>query len=184
MSIAKRSVGGGITSTADVLAVLLYAPDNVQDAAPIRGITRLQKLMFLLWKEGRFCEHAADLFDFRPDAYGPCMDELYDSLEFFAEVDMLKVCEVPCGNDFEDAEEAAFLKEFGFNLAPSGVRRDFVLSSSGLEVGKQMFDLLEERERERLILIKRKYNNLPFWDLLRYVFKKYPTFAEKSVICI
>jgi hypothetical protein len=185
MSVVRISVAGGITTEADVLMVLLYAPGNAQSvAAPIKGVTRLQKLMFLLWKEGRFLDHVPNLYNFHADYYGPCMDELYDSLEFFAAVDLVKVREVLCGNEFEDAEESEVLKDFGYHSAPTNLRKDFSLSSSGLVVGKQMFDSLGEREQECLTLIKRKYNDLPFWDLLRYVFKKYPAFAVKSIIPI
>src|SRR5712664_2385828 len=124
MSIERTSDVARITGPADVLMVLLYAPANAKDAgAPIRGITRLQKLMFLLWKEGRFLEDVANLYDFHANDYGPRMDELYDIVEFFAAVDLLKVSEVPCGNEFEEAEESLVLKDFGFHLGPTGFRK-------------------------------------------------------------
>jgi hypothetical protein len=185
MSVVRISIAGGITTEADVLMVLLYAPGTAQNVgAPIKGVTRVQKLMFLLWKEGHFMDHVPNLYRFHADDLGPCMDELYDSLEFFAAVDLVRVREVPCGNDFEDAEESAVAKDFGYPRAPTGLRKDFSLSPSGLAVGKQMFDSLGEREQECLTLIKKKYDELPFWDLLRYVFKKYPAYAAKSIIPI
>jgi uncharacterized protein len=174
-----------IESGVDVLIVLLYAPGRSGKVnEPIKGITRLQKLLFLLWKEGRFYEALPDLYDFRAYDFGPCMDDIYDDLEFVQEVGLVRVEEVPSGNEYEGGDEEAFLKDFGFRLVKSDVRRDFCLTASGLQAGKSLFESLSDEDRNRLCTIKQKYNNMPFWSLLRYVYKKYPAFAKKSVLSL
>jgi hypothetical protein len=169
----------------DVLMVLLYAPGNSRKfGEAIKGITRLQKLLFLLWKEGHFYESVRNLYNFEAYDYGPCMDDLYDDLEFVEEIGLVKVEEVPSGNEYEGGDEEAFLKDFGFKFVKKDTRRDFSLAPSGLVAGKEIFDSLSTNDQESLISIKKKYNSMPFWDLLRYVYKKYPTFAAKSVLSL
>lgn len=179
------STAGAIESGVDVLMVLLYAPGNSRrPGEPIKGITRLQKLLFVLWKEGHFYEAVPNLYNFQAYDFGPCMDDLYDDLEFVEELGLVKVEEVPSGNEYEGGDEEAFLKDFGFKLVKNDTRRDFSLTSSGSAAGKEIFDSLSPNEQESLTSIKKRYNSMPFWDLLRYVYKKYPTFAAKSVLSL
>jgi uncharacterized protein YwgA len=168
-----------------VLLVLLYTPGTSKRVGePVKGITRLQKLLFLLWKEGQFYETVPDLYNFRAYDFGPCMDDLYDDIEFLQEMALVDVKEVPSGNEFEGADEDAFLTDFGFRLVKTDTRRDFSLTQAGLTAGKDLYDGLSPEDRERVSSIKAKYNRMPFWSLLRYVYKKYPAFAKKSVLSL
>ncbi len=181
----ESTSAAAIESGVDILIALLYATGSSRRfGEPIRGITRLQKLLFLLWKEGHFYEAVPNLYNFQAYDYGPCMDDLYDDLEFVEELGLVKVDEVPSGNEYEGGDEEAFLRDFGFRFAKSGTRRDFSLTATGLAAGKELFDSLAAHDQESLRLIKQKYNGLPFWDLLRYVYKKYPAFAAKSVLSL
>lgn len=182
---ANTGTADAIESGVDVLIALLYAPGSSGKVnEPIKGITRLQKLLFLLWKEGRFYETLQDLYNFKAYDFGPCMDDLYDDIEFVQEMGLVQVEEVPSGNEYEGGDEAAFLRDFGFKFVKNDTRRDFCLTASGLRAGKDLFDLLSEEDRNRLSTIKQKYNYMPFWSLLRYVYKKYPAFAKKSVLSL
>lgn len=169
----------------DVILVLLYAPGATgRSPEPIKGTTRLQKLLFLLWKEGAFYEELPDLYNFKAYDFGPCMDDLYDDLDFAVDIDLIRITEVPSGNEYENADEDAFLRDFGFRLVPRNSRRDFALTESGLEAGKALYDALDNERRNRLEQIKRRFNGMPFFDLLRYVYRKYPTFAKRSILSI
>src|SRR6266508_4134663 len=189
MSIAvanmKSTSAEVIESGVDVLMGLLYAPGSSRKIGEaIKGITRLQKLLFLLWKEGHFYEAVPNLYNFEAYDLGPCMDDLYDDLEFVEELGLVKVDEVPSGNEYEGGDEEAFQRAFGFRFVKRDSRRDFSLTPSGLEAGKEIYDALSEKDQESLNLIKKKYNKMAFWDLLRYVYKKYPAFAEKSILSL
>src|SRR5437899_7911238 len=106
-----------IESGVDVLIGLLYAPGFTgKTGEPVKGITRLQKLLFLLWKEGHFYEHVPELYNVKAYDFGPCMDDLYDDLEFAKEIGLITVEEVPSGNEYEGGDEEAFLQDFGFRL--------------------------------------------------------------------
>jgi len=180
-SAEKQAIESGV----DVLLALLYAPGlKGKPGEPVRGITRLQKLLFLLWKEGRFYQAIPDLYGFEAYDFGPCMDDLYDDIDFTQDIGLIQTKEVPTGNEYEDAYEDAFLKTFGVRFPKRKTRRDYGLTSSGLEAGKELYNALQDDERERLVQIKKRFNSMPFFDLLRYVYQKYPKFAKKSVLSL
>jgi len=169
----------------DVVLGILYAPGATgHEGEPIRGITRLQKLLFLLWKEGGFHEIIPNLYNFKAYDFGPCVDDLYDDLDFAEDIGLISVEEVPSGNEYEGGDEDAFLADFGFKLVKRSTRRDFRLTDTGMQAAKELYDNLDEQQRERLNHVKRRYNSMPFFDLLRYVYRKYPAFAKKSVLSL
>lgn len=184
-STAGDTAQAAIESGVDVLIALLYAPGATdQVAEPIMGITRLQKLLFLLWKEGKFCEAVPDLYNFQAYDFGPCMDDLYDDLEFAKDIGLVEINQVASGNEYEGGDEEAFLRDFGFQLVRKDTRQDFYLTDMGVQAGKDIFETLSDGDRERLCRIKRRFNAMPFFDLLRYVYRKYPAFAKKSVLSL
>ncbi len=174
-----------IESGVDVLLVLLYAPGGKgEPGEPIKGTTRLQKLLFLLWKEGRFSLTVPTLYGFEAYDFGPCMDDLYDDIDFAESIGLLQVKVAPSGNEYEDADEVSFLRDFGVRLPRKKTRRDYSLTDAGFEAGKELYSSLDKEERERLVKIKKRFNGMPFFDLLRYVYEKYPNFAKKSVLSL
>ena len=172
----------------DAVLCVLHAPGTTRELGePVRGITRLQKLLFLLWKEGAFYADIPKLYDFnRFLAYdfGPCMDDLYDDLDFADDIGLIRIEQVPSGNKFEGGDEDAFLKDFGFKFVKKPTRRDFSLTEVGMEAAKEIYDQLDEVHRTNLDEIKRRFNSMPFFELLRYVYRKYPAFAKKSVLSL
>lgn len=174
-----------IESGLDVVMVLLYAPGSTEEIGEsIKGITRLQKLLFLLWKEGKFFENIPNLYGFQAYDFGPCMDDIYDDLDFAVDIGLIQINEVPSGNEFEDGDEEAFLSDFGFSIVMKGSRRDYELTLRGIKAAKEIFDSLGGDDKERLIKIKKKYNSMPFFNLLRYVYQKYPKFARKAMLSL
>ena len=169
----------------DVVLALLYAPGTEGgEGEPVRGITRLQKLLFLLWKEGAFYEDIPNLYNFKAYDFGPYMDDLYDDLDFAEDIELISVQEVASGIEFEGGAEDAFLADFGFKPVKRPARRDSALTEAGGEAAKEIYDNLDEQRRQRLNQIKRRFNSMPFFDLLRYVYRKYPAFAKKSVLSL
>jgi hypothetical protein len=169
----------------DVVLALLYARGSTGEVAePVRGITRLQKLLFLLWKEGSFYEEIPNLYNFKAYDFGPCMDDLYDDLDFAEDIGLLSVDEVPSGNEYEGGDEDAFLQDFGFRWIKKSTRRDYSLTPTGCEAAGAIYQALDGTRRQRLERIKRRFNSMPFFDLLRYVYNKYPAFAKKSVLSL
>ena len=169
------------------------------DAQPsgLGGITRLQKLMFLLEKE-----EYVDLLDgFEFEAYkaGPYSPQLYDDLEFLenlgyiegevtaeasepeaAEVDRLSFDHL-MGVENESASNGYDID--GPATADSFEERRFILTDLG---NKHMNKLLESTTYtpvvDKIRRIKSKYGRHSLNDLLYYVYTKYPEMTTESEI--
>jgi hypothetical protein len=174
-----------IETGVDVLLALLHARGaSGKENEPILGITRLQKLLFLLWKEGSFYKAVPDLYNFKAYDFGPCMDDLYDDLEFTESIGLVKVDESAEASEFDNGDEVAFMRSLGLRMPKPKSRRDYYLTESGIEASGDLFSDLSVQDIEAIENIKRRFNRMPFFDLLRYVYNKYPKFAEKSVLTI
>ena len=61
---------------------------------------------------------------------------------------------------------------------------NFFLRSNGKIAAEELFKDMSADDIEKLTAIKRRFNHMPFFDLLRYVYNRYPKFAEKSILSI
>lgn len=174
-----------IETGVDVLLALLHARGaSGKEDEPVLGITRLQKLLFLLWKEGQFYKTVPDLYNFKAYDFGPCMDDLYDDLEFTQSIGLVAVDESAEASEFDNGDEVAFMRSLGLRMPKPKSRRDYALTGTGVEASQDLFNDLSQQDIEAIESIKRRFNRMPFFDLLRYVYNKYPKFAEKSVLTI
>jgi hypothetical protein len=176
-----------IETGVDVLLALLHARGATgQENEPILGITRLQKLLFLLWKEGNFYKAVPDLYNFKAYDFGPCMDDLYDDLEFTQTIGLVTIVESTDVSEFDNDndDEATFMDSHGLRIPKQRIRRDYSITESGIEASKELFSDLSAQDVEAIENIKRRFNKMPILDLLRYVYNKYPKFAERSVLTI
>ena len=174
-----------IETGVDVLLTLLHARGaSGKENEPVLGITRLQKLLFLLWKEGNFYKTVPDLYNFKAYDFGPCMDDLYDDLEFTQTIGLVAVDESAEASEFDNGDEAAFIQSFGLRMPRPKNRRDYSLTESGIEASTDLYSELSAKDIDAVENIKRRFNGMPFFELLRYVYNKYPKFAEKSILTI
>ena len=139
------------TRKADLVLLLLWADDG----CPIDGMTRLQKLVFLVQMEVlRANPDVRVKFEFRPDRFGPLAPELYDEIEFLASVGML------ARNDSAMSitkKGAVFFETRSRPRIPDAVC-------------------------EATTSIKERHGRESLDSLLKHVYKNYPEFATKSEI--
>lgn len=154
------------------------------------GITRLQKLLFLLEKEAgiKLDENG---FDFSAYKAGPYSSKLYDDLEFLenlgflnseivgeateeesAEVDALNFEDLISPEIDEEVGYADAYVERSFNLTPKGKEKIEILIKNG-----DYSPIIDGIRR-----IKSKYGNYSLSDLLYYVYSKYPEMTVESEI--
>lgn len=136
----------------DLILLLL----NGDKRNPIVGITRFEKLTFLVQKEILDQSKTRTVkFDFGPDRFGPLSMEIYDEVDFLKSVGMVKEGD---GKRYE--------------ITDKGVK--FLEKKTFARVSKEMIDgiskIKETHGREKLI------------DLLKYVYTTYPDFTVKSQI--
>ena len=161
----------------------------------IGGITRLQKLLYLLEQE----EHLTPTeggFEFTAYKAGPYSSKLYDDLEFLENLGLLE-SEVAGEATSPEAAEVDLLNfdelmDDGADASPAGVdglaadayeERRFRISKEGI---KRIQTLIDSGRYKPVIdgvrKIKRKYGNYSLSDLLYYVYDKYPDMTVESEI--
>ncbi len=172
-------------STHQLLLLLLGLDGPSVSAKGIGGITRLQKFLFLLWKEAGVLE-VENGFEFRPYKAGPYSRKLYDELELLENLGLIQ-SEVQ-GEATE--AEAAELEELSFEdlmgddgqtfedseAASSDAfeERRFTLTNDGLKRAREMLQKPESKLfAEGIRKIKSKFANHSLQDILYYVYTKY-----------
>ena len=150
------------------------------------GITRLQKMMFLLEQEYGI-KAKGDTLEFIPYKAGPYSSKLYDSLEFLENLGYIKgeivgeavpeeIMEIDALN-FEDLIEPAKA------TSDSYIERSFSLTDSGIkQVEKLLVDPVYEPVAKGIRKVKSKYGNYSLRDLLFYVYSNYPKMTTESEI--
>lgn len=176
-----------ITSNKDLIMVLLYAKGHKQQQCePIRGRTRLMKMIFLFDKEIRKTFHKEIIDEnalpkFVPYNFGPFSAEVYSDLEFLEDLEFISK------NKTQDevSEEAYLYALYDISSEDIGnnVEEEFFLT----DLGKRFVeaDKAGKLTREQWNVIdefKARCTAASLKSLLKYVYTKYPEMAEESKI--
>jgi len=174
-----------IDDLSDFLLLLLYVPGaSGKVGEPIKGITRLQKMLFLLVQETEIGKKFDEKLSFQAYKYGPFSSELYDSIDFLKEMELIetkyqkydvltqKIEELEYEEDYESMEEKS---------KPDTIEV-FKLGNVGRAMAEDIFEELDENQKNELEGIKKAVNSLPYLELIRFVYKKYPDYAKVSEI--
>lgn len=174
-----------VESGSDLILALLYAPGkgNVE-CEPIRGITRLEKLMFLLHEGEDLKNILREPLRFVPWDVGPYSAEIYDLLEMLIdgglvvadEEKIVSYWEVSDGRVIESDSTDDFM---ALADRPTTVKV-YKLTEKGKKVGRALFESLPSSKRTSLVEIKVKFNQEPLKDLIRYVYKSFPKMTTES----
>lgn len=173
-----------VKSVADLMVLLLYARGCTRKLnEEIRGITRLEKLMYLLLKEGSFEEVLSKEIDFEAYDFGPYSAEVYNLKVSLAMMEIISIKEETVSN-IKDIIDLYFAEAEGQIEETTEKMEIYSLTENrGFKIAQK---LLQERitpdEFGRIEDIKTKYNGLNLDDLLKYVYRTYPESARKSKI--
>lgn len=172
-------------SKQQLLLLLLGLEGRGTSAKGIGGITRLQKLLFLLWKEAGIQEVESN-FEFEPYKAGPYSRKLYDELELLENLGLIlgEVQGEATEAEAAELEELSFEdlmgddgQTFGDTEATSSdafEERSFTLTDKGVKFVKEMLDKPEFIPfTEGIRKIKSKFANYSLQDLLYHVYTKY-----------
>lgn len=162
---------------ADLILLLLQAETDAPAARnQIHGVTRLEKLLFLAEQEEDISKQVEDGFVFKPYDYGPYSKEIYEAVELLEEANLLREERVFEGRSLDEMEEAV-----ATNSEPEGVERRFFLTDEGTAVA-QLLAKEHRKVSSALSSIKNRYAGMSLRSLIRYVYGRYPQFAEASKI--
>jgi hypothetical protein len=172
----------------DLVLLLLGAPTkDPEQTGRINGITRLEKLAYLLEEETDFDKKAAvptEPLQFRAYHYGPYTREIYDAVAFLVGIELLKerrvnvTSGVDVGEEFERLDSAD-LGTAGKSDAPY-VERQLELT----DAGRRAAAILARRvgpDAVRVISdLKDRFGRMSLTQLLRYVYDAHPDMAVAS----
>ncbi|MFO7835731.1 MAG: hypothetical protein R6V83_03680 [Candidatus Thorarchaeota archaeon] len=171
----------------DVLLMLLYAPEHGEESTPVKGITRLDKLVFLLSRFDEFEGLFKDDYDFVPYNFGPFATELLDDLEALKSQKVISATKEKSTRASETRDAEAIDEETG-ELDDSDVTWDmydyevYRLTEAGQDIAKRIYSAATKEQREIVRRIKERFNQKSLTGLLRYVYKTYPYYAKESNI--
>ena len=172
-----------IGSAANLLLLLLYA----NECEEIRGITRLEKLMYLLLKEGGFEGELKSDIHFEAYDFGPYSPEVYDILEAFKEKSIVK-SRTEKYDTFREVIDELLYQALEEEQPIISNERTMEVYSLTEDKGLKLVEVLKERGRikeediKAVEQIKLRYNKLKLKDLLKYVYERYPESTKHSKI--
>jgi hypothetical protein len=175
----------------DIVLLLLEANETLLGKYAVGGVTRLEKLLFLLQKETNF-EKMDSFYEFTAHNYGPFSKEVYEALDFLEGFELIQVKERVHSSYYTNVGEILLLQAISeeevsetTTINSEGITEKlFLLTESGHKVAQKLRQTIEKRrpkDIEELNGIIRRYGKLPLNQLIRYVYHKYPEMTVKSI---
>ena len=174
----------------DVILLILEANERVLGRSRLSGVTRLEKLLFLLERETNF-QGIGDFFRFEAHNFGPFSKEVYEAVEFLSSCELIEVQEKTYPSLYSSSDEAKLLDEISECETPEDANtrnevteKQFSLTQNGRKVAKIMRDSVARRrlsDVEQLDDIVRRYGTRPLNQLIRYVYRQHPDMTGKSI---
>jgi hypothetical protein len=176
--------GWNLESALDVLILLLYTEGNeAKVGEPIEGITRLDKLMYLLSKSPEFAQIIDKGYQFEADNFGPFAPELFDDIEALKQEKVIAVTSTrETKNKIETIDEEYVEKEIDIASWKSYPVEKYELTESGMKIGSLLYNCLSEKQKAELKNIKSVFGKMSLNALLHFVYSKYPDMTGKSKI--
>lgn len=137
----------------ELLILYLYLPSfgNKKIIDPIR----IMKGIFLICKE---IEEFKDRYMFEPYLYGPCSFEIYSDLRQLITKGIVQ----------EHTQEIHYWSLYS-------------LTDAGEEIAQQIVKQIPKKALNEISDVKQTITKLSFIELLRFIYQKYPDYAQKSI---
>jgi uncharacterized protein len=164
--------------TDDVIVLLLGAPGGKDPVGHLEGVTRLEKMVFLLERETPVRSWVTETADFRSHKFGPFSARIYKALETLSAYDLLEDSALVSDSDEDRWETYNIL---GVDL-DTYTTRTFRLTERGSRYYAVLIELLPPNAEETLMQFKERFATLPLRQLIRYVYERYPEFTDRSEI--
>lgn len=172
----------------DLVLLLLNAHQRLASNAEFRGITRLEKLIFLLAKE-QGVEAANDLYSFKAYKFGPFSIDVYEATEFLRGLGLLDISERSFTSYFASTEEELLAEEITEDDEEDGSpvtarEKIYSLTEAGKRAAESLRDIWEKERPKDLAKIDdtiRRFSILPLNQIIRYVYRRHPDMASNSI---
>lgn len=165
----------------DAIVLLLGAPTRFpQLEGRIDGITRLEKLLFLLEKESVAGRFLTEPLLFRAHHFGPFSERVYQAVELLKAAGLTEE-RGRSSSSGEESWEAVNIVGLTGPDAPY-VSREFRLTPLGTRYYDALVKALDASVVQSVSAVKNQFAALPLRQLIRYVYQRFPEFTEKSKI--
>ena len=164
----------------DTIVLLLGAPTKnpaLQDR--VSGVTRLEKLVFLIERETSLKDLLTEDADFIPYNFGPFSKTVYRAVDLLSGYGLVDDSPSIAAND-EDSWEQTWV--IGFETPDRYATRDFRLTKKGKRYYTVLSREIPESYIRELTAFKEQFGSLPLRQLVRYVYQRYPKMTERSLI--
>jgi len=179
-----------------LLLLLLYLPtaEDKEINEPIKGSTRIQKMMFIYEKEIHNKYDYAKLIDFNPEFfafnYGPFSSKVLDDIRFLSNAGFIKELNLNENSDIEDFEFVSYENyEYTNNDVDTSFSDknyiEYSLTEKGIRfVDQKIINIFKEKpDLERVLIeFKNKIINMPLTSIIKYVYNRYPEMTINSKI--
>ena len=161
--------------TDDLVVLLLGADSAGTPAGRIDGITRLEKLVFLIENElkPQWLDESADFISHH---FGPFSAKVYDAVDVLNAASMISDSAAPSTSP-EDSWEAEYI--IGEDQYAT---RNFELTPRGREYYNALLQDLPKGVEEQISAFKSRFAGAPLRQLIRYVYQRFPDYTDKSLI--
>jgi hypothetical protein len=164
----------------DLLLLVLAAADG----APVVGVTRLQKYLYLLQDQMGWGSRLRSKYDFRAYDFGPFDDQLYADLDFLENVGLID--KAPAGE--EPSAEAGEQRETSDSWATNDPEfapweeSETIWRYSLTDKGRTFVAgmNLEKSDREAIEGLKSQWNGRPLAQLLKWLYRTHPETATNT----
>ena len=179
-----------LESGLDVLLLLLYAEGPSGKAGePIEGITRLDKIMFLLSQSKEFSKFVDKNYDFQADNFGPFAPELFDDIQALKQECVIETSKTRKTKDKietvdEESVEKVFDEDPDVNVSWKKYPLEtYELTPLGIKIAAELYSHLSTQQKDELKKIKKTFAIMSLRNLLYYVYSTAPSkMLEKSKI--
>jgi len=164
----------------DAIVLLLGAPTKFPSLkGRLEGITRLEKLVFIMEKETEVGGYLTEEPDFQPHHFGPFSEKIYHAVETLEAAGLLRETAKLSGSP-EDSWESANI--IGDDDEAPYATRDFELTAMGRRYFDALARELPKGAVDAVSNLKDQFGGVPLKQLIRYVYQRHPKFTERSKI--
>lgn len=164
----------------DAIVLVLGAPGGSEPPGSLEGVTRLEKLIFLLERETPASDWMTEKADFRSWRFGPFSSKVYEAADTLAAAGLLSDSSSKASSTEDQWESVSVLVDEG-DVDPYTTRA-FALTERGNSYYSALLSELPENAERVLADFKQKFARIPLRQLVRYVYERYPQFTDKSEI--
>jgi hypothetical protein len=179
-----------IEDVSDLLLLVLRA-NEAAGRSRLLGITRLQKLLFLITRDARYADLArrgeAPDIDFEPYKMGPFTPEIYEGIETLASFQPPLLNSSPETGGFDALETARYVDEVDLDSQePRGGAayrpQEYRLTQDGKRVANALWADAPVELQAAVSDVVAKFGKLPLRELLRRVYISHPDMTVRSEI--